>query len=199
MPRKPVRTRKNSPRSGGGAPRASVRTSVRAAAEPVAVATAADPATAVALKLWVTLARAYQASAELARIDIQRHGLSPAEFAVLEALHSKGPMLLGKVQRKALVSSGGTTFLVDRLVKRGLVERRACATDRRARYATLTQAGTALMREIFPAHAAAMRDAMAGLSTADQRAATVLLRRLGLAAAARAAANPGCREGIARD
>lgn len=159
----------------------------------------ADPATATALNLWATLSRAYQASAELSRIHIHRHGLSPAEFAVLEALYRKGPLLLGEVQRKALVSSGGTTFLVDRLVKRGLVERRACPTDRRARYAALTAAGTDLMRDVFPAHAAAIRDAMAGLSTADQKAAIALLRRLGFAAAARVTADPACREGIGGD
>lgn len=155
-----------------------------------------DPSTATALKLWVILARAYQSAAELSRIDIAKHGLTPAEFAIVEALHHKGPMLLGEVQRKALVSSGGTTFLVDRLEKRGLVERRSCPTDRRARYAALTAAGTDLMRRTFPAHASAMHEAMAGLAVTEQKAAIALLRRLGLAAAARAAAHPACREGI---
>jgi MarR family 2-MHQ and catechol resistance regulon transcriptional repressor len=155
-----------------------------------------DPATATALKLWLTLARAYQAAAELSRMDIDRHGLSVAEFAILEALHHKGPMLLGEVQRKALVSSGGTTFLIDRLVTRGLVERQECPSDRRARYAALTREGMALMKRVFPQHADAMREAMAGLTAAEQRTATALIKRLGLAAAARAAANPACREGI---
>ena len=93
-------------------------------------------------------------------------------------------LLLGDVQRRTLVSSGGTTFLVDRLEKRGLVERRLCETDRRARYAALTPAGTALMVEIFPAHAEAIRRAMSGLGLADQREATDLLRVLGREASA---------------
>lgn len=146
----------------------------------------ADPATATALKLWLTLARAYQSAAELSRIDIAHHELSAAEFSVLEALYHKGPLLLGDVQRKALLSSGGITFLVDRLAERGLVERRECPNDRRARYAALTSEGVALMARIFPLHAEAMREAMAGLTMAEQREATVLLRRLGLAAAGRA-------------
>jgi MarR family 2-MHQ and catechol resistance regulon transcriptional repressor len=155
-----------------------------------------DHATATALKLWLTMARAYQASAELSRMDIASHGLNPADFSILEALYHKGPLLLGELQRKALVSSGGTTFLVDRLEGKGLVERQACPNDRRARYAALTRDGQALMKRIFPVHARAMRDAMAGLSATEQRAATALLKKLGLAAAARAAANPSCREGI---
>ena len=159
--------------------------------------TSEDHATATALKLWLTLARAYQAAAELSRMDIASHGLNPAEFSILEALYHKGPLLLGELQRKALVSSGGTTFLVDRLEGRGLLERQTCPNDRRARYAALTRDGQALMKRIFPVHARAMREAMAGLPATEQRAVTALLKKLGLAAAARAAANPACREGIA--
>lgn len=159
----------------------------------------ADPATATALKLWLTLARAYQAASELSRMDIARHHLSAAEFSVLEALYHKGPLLLGDVQRKALLSSGGITFLVDRLAERGLVERQECPNDRRARYAALTREGTALMRRVFPLHAEAMREAMCGLTASEQRAAMALLKRLGLAAASRAAANPACRAVISGD
>ena len=165
-------------------------------ARPAGAAPIADPPTATALKLWLTLARAFAATSELSRMDIGKYDLSQAEFAILEVLYHKGPLLLGEVQRKVLVSSGGTTFLVDRLARRGLVERQSCPSDRRARYAALTNEGQALMRRVFPLHAEAMREAMAGLSMADQRVATALLKRLGLAAAAVAARRPGCREGI---
>lgn len=143
-----------------------------------------DVTTATALKLWVVLSRAAAAVEAHALADMTRHGLTPAEFGVLEALHHKGPLLLGDVQRRALVSSGGTTFLVDRLEKKGLVERRMCESDRRARYAALTPAGTALMVEIFPVHAEVIRRAMSGLGLADQREATDLLRVLGREASA---------------
>lgn len=143
-----------------------------------------DVPTATALKLWVVLSRAAAAVEAHAVADMTRNGFTPAEFGVLEALHHKGPLLLGDVQRRTLVSSGGTTFLVDRLEKRGLVERRSCPTDRRARYAALTPAGTALMVEIFPVHAEAIRRAMSGLGLADQREATDLLRVLGREASA---------------
>lgn len=143
-----------------------------------------DVPTATALKLWVVMARATRAVEAHVAADIERHGLTATEFGVLEALYHKGPLLLGDVQRRILVSSGGTTFLVDRLEKRGLVERRMCESDRRARYAALTPAGKALMEEIFPGHAEAIRRAMSGLGLADQRQATELLRVLGQEAAA---------------
>jgi MarR family transcriptional regulator, 2-MHQ and catechol-resistance regulon repressor len=136
-------------------------------------------AEARALKLYVVLYRAAGAVAAVARKDIARHGLTPAEFGMMEALFHRGPMLLSEVQRKILVSSGGMTYLVDRLAGRGLVERRACAEDRRASYAALTDSGERFMRAIFPAHAAAIRQAVAGLDPDAQAALTDLLRTLG--------------------
>ena len=146
-------------------------------------AVTADQATA--LKLWVVLARAHAAIAARTAADVERHGLTLAEFGILEALHHKGPMLLGELQRRILVSSGGVTYLVDRLVKRGFVERRDCPSDRRARYAALTDDGERFIAGIFPDHAECVRETLEGLSVDEQREAARLLRQLGLAAADR--------------
>ena len=140
-----------------------------------------------ALKLWVVLTRAQAAVARLAEADIARHDLTIAEFGVLEALYHVGPLLLGDLQRKILVSSGGVTYLVDRLEKRGLVERVDCPEDRRARYAKLTPAGRRLIDRIFPQHERAIGEAVSGLTRAEQTQATALLKALGTAAASRAA------------
>ena len=143
-----------------------------------------DPPTATALKLFVVLSRAQAAIAAHAEASVVSHGLTLTEFAILEALYHKGPMLLGEVQRKLLVSSGGITFLVDKLEGRGLVRRTRCERDRRARYAELTPEGHALIARIFPFHAEAIRRAMSGLGLADQREAITLLKTLGTEAAA---------------
>ena len=144
---------------------------------------ATDAATATALKLFIVLARAQRAISERTEASLTAHGLTGTEFAILEALYHKGPLLLGDVQRKILVSSGGITFLVDKLAERGLVERQMCPTDRRARYALLTRKGETLMQAVFPGHAEAIREAMSVLTRAEQKQATALLKRLGLAAA----------------
>ncbi len=138
---------------------------------------------ALALKLWVVLSRAQVAIAGHAAAQVARHGLTLTEFAILEALFHKGPMLLGEVQRRILVSSGGITYLVDRLERKGLVERRECPEDRRARYAALTPAGETLIAQIFPEHARALEHALAGLDDADKETAARLLRALGRYAA----------------
>lgn len=164
-----------------------------AASPPVAVAAPAirDVPTATALKLYVVLARAMAAIQLHAEASLEESGLTGTEFAVLEALYHRGPLLLGEVQKKILVSSGGITFLVDRLEKRGLAKRLACESDRRARYVALTDDGRALMAELFPRHAEALRRAMSGLGLADQRAATDLIRTLGVEAAALVASAEG--------
>lgn len=156
--------------------------------------TAKDPAPAttadlpaeqqVALKLWVTLARAFGAVHQQAIADARDSGLSIGEFSVLELLYHRGPTVLGEIQKRILVSSGGITFLVDKLTDKGLVERRDCPSDRRARYAALTREGTRLMRRIFPRHAARITAALHGLGATQQREATRLLKQLGVAAAA---------------
>ncbi len=138
---------------------------------------------ATALKLWVVLARAYAGVAERAARDVARHGLTLAEFAVMEALYHKGQLLLGEVQKKILVSSGGVTYLVDRLEQRGLVERKLCAEDRRARYASLTADGHAFMSRIFPEHAECITEVAGALSLEEQQLVTRLLRDLGRHAA----------------
>ncbi len=142
-----------------------------------------DETTAAALRLWVIMSRAQAAVSDLASADVARHGLTLAEFGILEALYHRGPMLLGEVQKRILVSSGGITFLVDRLVAKGLVERRTCESDRRARYAALTPKGEELVRDIFPAHAAVISRAMAGIPTEDQQHVADMLRDVGRYAA----------------
>ena len=140
-----------------------------------------------ALKLWVVLARAYAAVSSKVDADIAQHDLTTTEFGILEVLHHKGPLLLGEIQRKILVTSGGITYLVDRLVEKGLVKREECPNDRRARYAVLTPAGDALIRRIFPEHAKQIARVVSGLTRREQAEATTLLRRLGLAAAEQSA------------
>lgn len=136
-----------------------------------------------ALKLWIVLTRAYQSVSARVAENVTAKGLTTTEFGILEVLLHKGPLLLGDIQRKILVTSGGITYLVDRLVQKGLVKREECPSDRRARYAVLTPAGDALIRGAFPEHATMIAGAMAGLDADEQEVATKLLRKLGLAAA----------------
>jgi MarR family 2-MHQ and catechol resistance regulon transcriptional repressor len=140
-----------------------------------------------ALKLWVVLARAFDAMDRHSRASIARFGLGTTEFGVLEVLLHKGELPVCEVQRRILVQSSSTTYVVDKLVKRGLVRRRASRRDRRVILLALTAAGRRLIARIFPPHANAMRGAACALPPRDQVQAVRLLRALGTGAAARLA------------
>ncbi|MBK5187449.1 MAG: MarR family transcriptional regulator [Gemmatimonadaceae bacterium] len=139
----------------------------------------AEKDSAAALRAWVVLARAYLAISRHVTADVARHELTASEFGILEALYHKGPLLLGDLQKKILVTSGGVTYLVNRLAAKGLVTRESFPGDKRSRFAVLTPEGSALIRQIFPGHAKRLAKVMGALSAKEQKRLTGMLRTLG--------------------
>ena len=134
----------------------------------------------VFLVLWKAL-RAVQAYAEESVSELEMCG---SEFAVLEALLHKGPLPINEIGKKVLLTSGSITVAVDRLETKGLVERRAHGTDRRARIAHLTKAGRKLITRGYADHAADMeRLASASLTRAERETLIRLLKKIGYEAA----------------
>ena len=64
----------------------------------------------------------------------------------------EGRMKMQELAHSVLLSKSGVTRLVDRMVEAGLMERQACATDRRSVYAVATDAGRKALRESLPVH-----------------------------------------------
>jgi MarR family 2-MHQ and catechol resistance regulon transcriptional repressor len=111
--------------------------------------------------------------------DIQRYGLTQAQFAVLEVLYHKGPLALCTVGAKLLVTSGNVTFVVKQLEKAGWLRRERSKDDGRVIVAHLTRKGEALMERHFPQHAAAMLGAARSLAPKEQAALARLLKKWG--------------------
>ncbi len=142
-----------------------------------------DEATARALKLWVVMNRAMRAIEDHLENQVQRHDLTMSEFAVLEALYHKGPLPLGEIGSRVLLSGGSMTYIIDKLEKRGLLKRTACPNDRRSIHAILTDEGVARMDIVFPEHAGLINELMQVVGAADQDNLIDLIRALGLSAA----------------
>ncbi len=104
-------------------------------------------------------------------------GLS--DFGVLEALLHKGPLAIKDLGAKVLLTSGSITTAIDRLERRGLVERGDDENDRRSRIVRLTPAGRQMIRKAFAEHKVAMEEVVSGLSAEDRERLIDLLRRLG--------------------
>lgn len=139
-----------------------------------------------ALELWIVLARATDAVRRHARADVARHGLADPEFGILEVLYHKGPLPVCEAQRRILLQSGSTAYVVDKLERKKLVRRTPNPRDKRGTLLVLTAKGRSLMSRIFPEHAETLKRAMRGLSRDEMRRAAALVRKLGLTAAATA-------------
>ncbi len=108
-------------------------------------------------------------------------GLGEGEFDVLATLRRQGePFTLspGELAERTMVTSGAVSKRLDRLEARGLVERRADATDGRARTVVLTPAGRALIDDAMTAHVANEARLLEALGARDRDTLARLLARL---------------------
>jgi MarR family 2-MHQ and catechol resistance regulon transcriptional repressor len=141
--------------------------------------------------VWLVLMKAYRSVARHASLSHEAAEIGLSEFMILEALLSKGPLLVNDIGRRINLTSGAITTAIDRLEERGLVRRSADDRDRRARIVSLTPSGRALITRTFAAHKARM-DAAADTLTRNERQTLInLLKKLGRGAAAKLEATDG--------
>lgn len=134
----------------------------------------------VFLVLWKA-SSAVQAFAEKSIAGLE---MGTSDFAVLEALLHKGPLPVNEIGKKVQLTSGSITTAVDRLEAKGLVERRAHGTDRRARIVHLTREGRKLITSTYARHADDLeRLASTSLSAKERTTLIHLLKKIGYEAA----------------
>ncbi|MDT2816824.1 MarR family transcriptional regulator [Vagococcus lutrae] len=100
--------------------------------------------------------------------DVKQYGLNMTEFAVLEFLYHKGRQPIQQISEKILIASSSTTYVIDQLGKKGLVNRALCQKDKRVTYAELTEKGTTLMATVFPKHAEKIMELFSVLTESEQ-------------------------------
>ena len=76
-------------------------------------------------------------------------------------------MTLGELSQRMMVSNGNVTGLAERLVERGLLDRRASPNDRRAQIVSLTAEGRRVFRTMARAHEDWIAEIFVGLDTGD--------------------------------
>lgn len=128
----------------------------------------------LSLRLWIALARCYGTLSREVAGKVAEYGLTTPQFGILEALFHLGPLTLGDLATKLLVTGGNITYLMDRLEDQGFVVRDRSESDRRVVCARLTALGEQTIRDIFPGHATFVRDLASHLEHDEQ----VELRRL---------------------
>ncbi|APU15608.1 MULTISPECIES: MarR family winged helix-turn-helix transcriptional regulator [Actinoalloteichus] len=116
--------------------------------------------------------------AELEDEFATRHSLSVSEFDALSNIPTGG-VRLRELTDRVVLSQSAVSRLVDRLERRGLVERSVLPDDSRAVYVRLTSAGRRLMLAAIRTNAAVVERAFADrLSEPELRALGTVFGRL---------------------
>jgi DNA-binding MarR family transcriptional regulator len=145
----------------------------------------ADPPPDPHREAWTALCRAHAGVTGRLQEALTEAGMPPlAWYEVLDRVADAPDerLKMGDLADSLVISRGGLTKLVDRLVKAGLLERAFCETDRRVSYAVLTSSGREVIAEMRPIvieelrtafttslsirQAAALRDSLVKINTA---------------------------------
>ena len=105
-----------------------------------AEATAAKAPRSAHGEAWGALARTHAAITQRLQEALASGDFPPLPWYEVLATVADAPeqrMKMGDLAEALVITRGGLTKLVDRLVKAGLLERTFCETDRRVSYATL--------------------------------------------------------------
>jgi DNA-binding MarR family transcriptional regulator len=120
---------------------------------------------------WGALARTHAAITGRLQEALAAADFPPLPWYEVLATIAEAPeqrMKMGDLAEALVITRGGLTKLVDRLVKAGLLERTFCETDRRVSYATLCPAGIELLEEMRPVVVAELDVAFAAKLTAAE-------------------------------
>ena len=109
------------------------------------------------LRLLRPLVEAYLAFYRVSSRQIESMGVTPSQFDVIAELGDGDGLTCAQLCKETLITKGTLTGVLDRLVSKGVVQRERVGGDRRAIRVRLTDAGKALFKNIFPAHADFLR------------------------------------------
>jgi DNA-binding MarR family transcriptional regulator len=117
---------------------------------------------------------------DLVEAACAEHGITAVQYNVLRILrgvHPEGHPRC-EVARRLIARAPDVTRLIDRLERRGLVERYWEPGNRRLSMATITARGLALLGEVDPAIRRIQREATAPLSRADVKTLGRILNQM---------------------
>jgi len=123
---------------------------------------------------WISIVQTHAAVTGRLQEALTGAELPPLPWFEVLATLDRAPeqrLKMGDLAEALVITRGGLTKLVDRLIKAGLLERTFCETDRRVSYATLLPAGVELLAEMRPvvrAELAAAFTANLSVAEADQ-------------------------------
>lgn len=120
---------------------------------------------------WISLSQTHAAVTGRLQEALTAAELPPLPWFEVLATLQRAPeerLKMGELAEALVITRGGLTKLVDRLIKAGLLKRTFCETDRRVSYATLLPAGVELLEEMRPIVRAELASAFSAKLTVAQ-------------------------------
>ncbi len=124
---------------------------------------------------WLRLLRVSQKVERDLAGQLKLWGLNNAQFDVLAHVGADEGIMQQELADSLLVTKGNVAQLLDRMEKRGLIERRPQGRINRL---FLTDEGRQTFAEVVPAHEAMIDDRLSVLSEEERRQLFELLRKL---------------------
>lgn len=131
---------------------------------------------------WLPLMRelvwTYQAFSQYSNQHVKSFGLTPPQFDVIATLGNTDGMPFKELGEKTLITKGALTGIIDRMEKKGWIQRVISNEDRRSTLARLTPAGHKLFEQVFPLHLAYLSRAFKRLNSRERSDLITLLGKL---------------------
>lgn len=100
-------------------------------------------------KIMVNLIYTYNWAMEKSKRFFEKAGLTPQQFNILRILRGAGkPLSTMQIRQRMLDRMSDTSRIVDRLQKKGLVQKVICQDDRRLVDITITDRGLQLLQDL---------------------------------------------------
>lgn len=129
-------------------------------------------------KIIIALARTMENTHRKSTEMLRLYGLTPPQFAVLEALWHKGDLTVQEIIDAVLSTSGNMTVVIKNLEKRDLILRKENPNDKRSFIIMLTDEGRKLIEEIFPLHMELIGEKLNILSDEEKTQIITILKKI---------------------
>jgi MarR family transcriptional regulator, 2-MHQ and catechol-resistance regulon repressor len=132
-----------------------------------------------AMRLTRALVQAFDRWREADAPQIASYGLHPSEFDVLVHLGVEQPQKMTELAERTLLTKSNCTRVMKCLEAKGIARRARCPDSDREVLASLTPAGEALFRQVYPRHLGHLQRLYdSRLEEREQEQLIVLLNRL---------------------
>lgn len=137
-----------------------------------------DENIALSLSTWVELMKAFSKIRSLEMELIEANGLTIGQFSLLELLYHRGSQSVGAATTLAMSTPGNMTVVVKNLAKQGMIVVDKDPNDKRVSTLSISEKGSALMKNLFPEHSKRIDRFLSGLDNDEKEVVKKLLRKL---------------------